>query len=72
MRYQDVRIDLDNQGVGGFNLPSRAYNQRQTEDTGQITETAVIGPRMITETRFQFLRTGAQSAERQHITRHRR
>jgi hypothetical protein len=56
VRYQDVRNALDNQGVGGFNLPSRAYNERQTENTVQVTETAAISARAANETRFQFLR----------------
>src|ERR1017187_10208566 len=39
---------------------SRAYNQTQRERTLQITETAMIGPRAINETRFQYLRTTGQ------------
>jgi hypothetical protein len=60
MRYQDVRISQDNQGAGGFNLPSRAYNEKQVENTAQITETAVISPRAINETRFQFMHARVQ------------
>ncbi len=60
IRFQDLRIGLDNQGVGDFNLPSQAYNERQTERTLQITETAVISPRSINETRFQYMRTTDQ------------
>ena len=57
VRYQELRIAFDNQGVGDFNLPSRAYNERQTEHTLQLTETAMINPQAINETRFQFLRS---------------
>jgi len=57
MRYQFTRIGSDNAGVGNFGLSSLAYNQRNTENTIQATETAIISPRMISETRFQFLRT---------------
>src|SRR5258708_11113445 len=39
VRYQDLRIGLDNQGVGDFNLASRAYNERQSERLGQVSET---------------------------------
>jgi hypothetical protein len=56
VRYQELRIGLDNQGVGDFNLASRAYRQTQAEHTVQITETAAIGPRAINETRFQYMR----------------
>ena len=56
MRYQDVRIQRDNQGTGDFNLPTRAYDSRQSEHTMQATETAMISPRLINETRVQFMR----------------
>lgn len=61
-RYQDVRFRLDNQGVGGFSLPSRAYDQVQTENTGQVTETAMLGPRAIHETRFQFQHSNVRNS----------
>ena len=55
IRYQELRIGLDNQGVGDFNLASRAYHQRQTEHVVQATETATINAHAINETRFQYL-----------------
>jgi hypothetical protein len=66
-RYQYVRVGSDNQGVGSFSLPSQAYNQLTTEQSFQLTETAVLNTATINETRFQFLRstsadTGASSA----------
>lgn len=61
-RYQDLRIELDNQGAGDFNLPSRAYKQRQSEQVAQISETAVISPGALNETRFQFLRPVSQDS----------
>ena len=57
IRYQELRIGLDNQGIGDFNLASRAYNQRQTEHVVQATETAAINAHAINETRFQYLRS---------------
>ena len=57
VRYQELRIGLDNQGVGDFNLASRAYNERQTEHTVQATETAMLSAQAINETRFQYLRS---------------
>jgi hypothetical protein len=61
-RYQDLRIELDNLGAGDFSLPSRAYKQRQSEQVAQISETAVISPRALNETRFQFLRLVSQDS----------
>ena len=57
VRYQELRIGLDNQGVGDFNLASRAYNQWQTEHDVQATDTATINAHAINETRFQYLRS---------------
>jgi carboxypeptidase family protein len=57
VRYQELRIGLDNQGVGDFNLSSRAYNQRQSEHVLQTIETATINAHAINETRFQYLRS---------------
>jgi Carboxypeptidase regulatory-like domain len=56
VRYQDTRVELDKEGVGNFGLTSQAYNQKTTENTVQVTETAVLNPKMINETRFQYLR----------------
>ena len=44
-------------GVGGFSLPSRAYNTDNTENNVQLTETAVINKTIVNETRFQFEHT---------------
>src|SRR3982751_420431 len=41
-------------GVGGFSLPSRAYDSKNTEQSIQLTETAIINKTIINETRFQF------------------
>jgi len=57
VRYQQIWNGLDNLGVGNFNLPSQAYHETQREQTAQITETATLNPRVITETRFQYLRS---------------
>jgi hypothetical protein len=61
MRYTYSRTSFDNTGVGGFNLASRATDSVNTEHTFQLTETAVVNPQWINETRFQFIRrTGEQ------------
>lgn len=41
-------------GIGGFSLPSRAYDSSNTEQSIQFTETAVINKTIVNETRFQF------------------
>ncbi len=62
VRYQNLRIGLDNQGAGDFNLASRAYHEQQIEHIVQITERATLGPRAINEARFQFRRSVSQDS----------
>jgi len=57
VRYQDTRIEQDGQGVGSFSLPSQAYTQKDAEKTIQATETDILSPQAINETRFQFMKT---------------
>ena len=56
IRYQYSQNTQDNAGIGGLSLPSYGYNSRSTENTVQITDTQVISPTIVNETRFQFLR----------------
>src|ERR1043165_2686244 len=44
------------QGVGGFNLPERAYHSENSEQGVQLTETAIINKTIVNETRFSFER----------------
>jgi len=53
-RYGFTRNDVQDQGIGGFNLPSRGYYSLDQDHLVQITETAVLGPSTVNETRFQF------------------
>lgn len=55
VRYTYSHFSLLNAGVGNFSLPSRAFNTANTQHTFQITETAVLNPKVIMETRFQFI-----------------
>jgi hypothetical protein len=57
VRYQYTKIGLDDTGVGGFNLASQGYKTTEGEQTVQATETAVISPTMINESRLQFMHT---------------
>src|SRR5687767_11288634 len=54
VRYNYNRSSTDNQGVGGFALPERGFNVVSTNQNIQVTETAVLNPTTINETRFQF------------------
>src|SRR5712664_3201698 len=55
-RYQYYRDSDANNGVGQFTLPSQGYNSDSSEHTFQVSDTQVIGSKIINETRFQFLR----------------
>ena len=56
LRYSYSKTRAENIGASDFSLPSRAYNRSNTEQTLQLTETAVLSPTMINETRFQYIR----------------
>ncbi len=56
MRYSYERETRDNAGLGGFNLASRAFQTRDTEQLLRLTETAVINPTTVNEARFQYIR----------------
>ncbi|HEX6284877.1 MAG TPA: TonB-dependent receptor, partial [Pyrinomonadaceae bacterium] len=47
----------ENQGIGGFALPERGFETINTNHTIQLTETAILNPRTINETRFQYSHT---------------
>jgi hypothetical protein len=59
MRYSFVRNSGQNQGIGtqAFDLASQGYGIVSTEQTAQVSETAVLGSRAINDARFQFIRT---------------
>src|SRR5215469_10011876 len=54
-RYQYWRNNDVGDGIGSFSLPAVAYNSLSTEHTLQMTDTHVLGPRTINETRFQYI-----------------
>jgi Carboxypeptidase regulatory-like domain len=53
-RYNFFESKTQNQGVSGFTLPSRGYENKSRNQNVQLTETAVINAFTINETRFQF------------------
>lgn len=67
-RYTYSRFSLENSGAGDFNLPSRAFDTGNNQHTFQITETAVINPKVINETRFQYIRTANEQNADNNIT----
>ena len=54
VRYNYNRFSAQDQGFGGFTLPERAFDTLSVNQNVQITETAILNPKMINETRFQF------------------
>jgi len=55
-RYQFYRDIEDNDGVGQFTLASQGYNSDSAEHTLQISDTQIIGAKIVNEIRFQYLR----------------
>jgi len=53
-RYSFNRFTRDNQGIGGTSLPTRAYGTTNTEHEIRLTETMIINPTTINETRFEY------------------
>lgn len=60
-RYNFTDSSTDNNGVGGFSLPERAFTSSFTQHELQFTETAVLNASMINETRFQYSRNTSES-----------
>jgi len=56
VRYQYTHNTANNEGIGDVSLPSVGFDSHNTEHTLQITDTQIISPTMINETRFQFIR----------------
>jgi hypothetical protein len=55
-RYQLTHETNQNGGLGLFSLPSQAYNLNETEHTVQISDSQILSPKIVNETRFQFQR----------------
>jgi len=54
VRYGFSRNKSENQGIGGFSLPSRASESLFTQNELRITETAILNAKTVNETRFSF------------------
>ena len=55
-RYQFFRDIEDNDSIGQFTLASQGDNTGSAEHTFQISDTQIIGAKIVNETRFQYLR----------------
>jgi len=60
-RYHYSRADIQDNGIGSFNLISRGYHSLNTHQTLQLTDTQVIGGSIINEARFQFFHTNGET-----------
>jgi hypothetical protein len=57
-RYEFNRVDLTNAGLlVAQTLATQAYNSTTINQTLQLSDTQTIGAKMISETRFQYIRT---------------
>lgn len=54
-RYGYTKNDYDHYGVGSFSLVSRGANAHLREHALQITETAILSAKVVSETQFLFL-----------------
>ena len=62
VRYQFTQTNQSNQGVGPLALASQGYNVNNTEQTLQVSDTQVLSPKAINETRFQYIRDRNQDS----------
>src|SRR5688572_7085725 len=53
-RYSFGRSSVENQGIGGLSLPSRAYSTKNVEHEIRLTETMIINPTTINEPRLEY------------------
>lgn len=53
-RYSFARSTTENSGIGGVSLPERAFDSENIEHEIRFTETMIINPTTINETRFEF------------------
>lgn len=61
VRYTFSTADIQYSGVGGFNLVSTGIHSQGRDQTAQISNTKILGPSALNETRFQFYRANISS-----------
>ncbi|HZU33473.1 MAG TPA: carboxypeptidase regulatory-like domain-containing protein [Candidatus Angelobacter sp.] len=57
VRYQFTHNNEQNDGIGQLSLPSQGYNQTADENEIQVSDTQILSPHVINETRFEWQRT---------------
>ena len=64
-RVEERMSNYDNTGLGGYRLPppysNLAYNMSGNAQNAMITETSVLNPKVVNETRLQYYRNSSQS-----------
>ena len=60
-RYSFTRSSASNQGIGGFALPVLASASSSTNHEIRLTETAILSPKTVNETRFEYERTRSRT-----------
>lgn len=53
-RYSFTHTSAENQGIGDTSLPSRAYEASSREHELRLTETMIVNPKTVNETRFEY------------------
>ena len=66
-RYQYWLDESDNRGISGYSLPTVGYNDRDAEHTFQLSDTQVLSPTVINETRFQYVRELEQETPQNYL-----
>src|SRR5262249_36511966 len=56
VRYQFTHNREENDGIAQLALPSQGYNQTSTENEIQVSDTQILSPHAINETRFEWER----------------
>ena len=62
--FQRNETGLDNLGVGGFDLPERAFSTDSADNIFRVSENGALGRRFFTESRLQLRWTDADSRSR--------
>ena len=58
-RYEHEQGNNKNNNIGSFVLPLRGQNSTSQEDTIQISDSQIISPKVVNETRFEWQRSNA-------------
>jgi hypothetical protein len=54
VRYGYLENLSELSGIGQYTLPDAGYRNVERQQTGTVTETAILSPKVVNETRFQF------------------